>query len=634
MAICYVLALLLAIGHLLLFRFIDGKEADGPDRVIPQAYVTTASNILANAFGVSLRGALGVSFCQHLWHLVRASAHKVSTIDDLFSVRGNPFLLMKMTLIRTAPALCMCVVIMLGSQVATAFPPGAITVIASQKSSFKTVAVPSFNASFMGNGSGVAANQFNFMDVYPQDANSITIAGMQLGKANNLITRVARQVLLSDDSLKFPSPCGVNCSYIMEFEGPWVQCTTASNNITASTFDGDTNRGNFNAYTGRWLSPPTARNARTAQTQYNGTYTLARFNTSTYTPISVEYTVPTVGGTGSPNASVILQQDNSTCMPGRAKFVVNNTYTDNVQLVTYTAQPINPLINLAITTHNGGIDVPGVNAEVGPRLGTKPANWSAEAIALFRDSNHMAIVGALVSWISGDFLARLPGYSSLLGNTTLARTLEKPLFWEDKVTTTPQGVSYTVGVNGTGILIDSTRFNAAFGSLSISNPQGLLISVSEDRLNDYLFKMTTSLMLAYGQWNTTSNATILTPTNIYSFSSPLALILPYFITLLVSIPFLLLGSISLIRNGVSAMDGGFIQLVATTTGSPTLDNAAAGGCLGGDESAAPELKELKIRFGELVGRPDMGRVKRAGFGTEDETVPLIKGENYGIARWI
>lgn len=191
------LALLLAIAHLLFFRFIDGREADGPDRVVPQAYVTTASNILANVFGVSLRGALGVAFCQHLWHLVRASANKVSTIEDMFSVRGNPFLLLKMTLIRAAPALCMCVVIMLGSQVATAFPPGAINVITSQKNSFKTVAIPSFNASFvcilirpvrknhanrsghkMGNGSGVAANQFNFMDVSPQDANSITIASV------------------------------------------------------------------------------------------------------------------------------------------------------------------------------------------------------------------------------------------------------------------------------------------------------------------------------------------------------------------------------------------------------------------------------------------------------------------------
>jgi hypothetical protein len=68
------------------------------------------------------------------------------------------------------------------------------------------------------------------------------------------------------------------------------------------------------------------------------------------------------------------------------------------------------------------------------------------------------------------------------------------------------------------------------------------------------------------------------------------------------------------------MDGGFMQIITTSTGSAILDTAAAGGCLGGNESAPQELKDLKIRFGEFIGRKDPGRIKPAGFGADSEVV--------------
>lgn len=146
--------------------------------------------------------------------------------------------------------------------------------------------------------------------------------------------------------------------------------------------------------------------------------------------------------------------------------------------------------------------------------------------------------------------------------------------------------------------------------------------------------MTTSIMTAFGIWNTTANATVSTTINVYSFSRPLNLILPYFITLLLAIPFICVGGIALHSNGVSAIDGGFMQIISTSTGSAVLDRAAAGGCLGGEESVPQELKDLEIKFGEIIDREDPGRIKRAGFGVESEITTLKKGDNYGIARWI
>ena len=142
-------ALGIAITHLLLFRYLDGKEADGPNEVAPQSYISTASNILSNVFGVFLRAALAVAFIQHLWHLLRIQTMKVSTIELLFSIRSNPFVLLRLAALRAAPLLFVLSILMWVSQIVTSFPPGAITVITVQRISSREVVVPTFNASFV-----------------------------------------------------------------------------------------------------------------------------------------------------------------------------------------------------------------------------------------------------------------------------------------------------------------------------------------------------------------------------------------------------------------------------------------------------------------------------------------------------
>jgi len=103
---------------------------------------------------------------------------------------------------------------------------------------------------------------------------------------------------------------------------------------------------------------------------------------------------------------------------------------------------------------------------------------------------------------------------------------------------------------------------------------------------------------------------------VYSFSSPLSLILPSFISLKVALFFIVVRLIALFKNGVSKMDGSFAQIIATFTGSSVPDRAATGGCLGGNESVPQDLKDLKICFGDFTGRENRGKVKRACLGIE------------------
>jgi len=47
-----------------------------------------------------------------------------------------------------------------------------------------------------------------------------------------------------------------------------------------------------------------------------------------------------------------------------------------------------------------------------------------------------------------------------------------------------------------------------------------------------------------------------------------------------------------------------------------------------------ELKDLRIRFEEFIDRDEPGRIRRAGFGTEEEVTAFSIGDRYCIARWI
>ena len=109
--------------------------------------------------------------------------------------------------------------------------------------------------------------------------------------------------------------------------------------------------------------------------------------------------------------------------------------------------------------------------------------------------------------------------------------------------------------------------------------------------------MTTSIMTAYGEWTTTSNATISKASNVFSFSRPLNLILPYLISLLLALPFILIGGIALHKNGVSAIDGGFMQIITTSTGSAVLNRAVSKSILPISHSwTLPSQSPLNLNF--------------------------------------
>jgi len=88
------------------------------------------------------------------------------------------------------------------------------------------------------------------------------------------------------------------------------------------------------------------------------------------------------------------------------------------------------------------------------------------------------------------------------------------------------------------------------------------------------------------------------------------------------------------------MNNSFLQIAISTTGSTTLEKALVASCLGGDDNVTKELRELRVRFGELkAGVWDGGEagngnrvIRKAGFGIEGEVTPLVRGGLYGMEQ--
>jgi hypothetical protein len=204
---------------------------------------------------------------------------------------------------------------------------------------------------------------------------------------------------------------------------------------------------------------------------------------------------------------------------------------------------------------------------------------------------------------------------------------------------------------------------------------------TEDLLNEALANLTISA-LSLNYWYDTVNGTSTRHINLYRFTHKINFFFPYGLPILFAIPIIALGMMALHHNGVSAIDGGFLQLLVTTTGRTELERHATKACLGGYENISKELKELEVRFGELLTDGDGGEkgeeaaerelreessiqqesghgevydsvrqseeqyystsassvkmptatpglVRRAGFGTLEETRPLVRGVQYG-----
>lgn len=216
--------------------------------------------------------------------------------------------------------------------------------------------------------------------------------------------------MITGQAFNQPSPCGINCSFVIEFEGPTLECNSSSTNITYSGSSNATNAfSDFIIYSGNW-SDLTLATAAQRYVLSNGTYTNAYWQSTTLTLLDAEVNAMNSNlRNATTTLNTTMTQDNLYCIPGRALYTVNNTYISNILTRDLTTTPISPLTNLVLSTHDNSVIVPGftnasgIATEAG--YGTAPANWTADTLAYYRDLNMMTILDTMFYYLAGEFTA-------------------------------------------------------------------------------------------------------------------------------------------------------------------------------------------------------------------------------------
>jgi hypothetical protein len=152
------------------------------------------------------------------------------------------------------------------------------------------------------------------------------------------------------------------------------------------------------------------------------------------------------------------------------------------------------------------------------------------------------------------------------------------------------------------------------------------LNITEASLNELLTNITISLLTLH-MWTRPVTVNSTEYRNMYHFSRPLNLILPYVLCLGIGLIIVIVGLLSMWQNGVPATDGGFVQVMMATRGRTEMETLVLQHGLANPGALSEKLQDLRIRYGELVVgeermADDVG--KRCGFGTMEETISLRK----------
>ncbi|KAF2125621.1 hypothetical protein P153DRAFT_359973 [Dothidotthia symphoricarpi CBS 119687] len=601
----YMLALLCAVVHNCVFNYLDGRVVNqNRDNVsfdtttIPQSHATTISLVLVTAFRAALTASIGYCYTQYLWKNLRSQILEVGLIEELFQIRNNAVRLLNPALARYTPVLLSIALFSWLVPLAMIYPPGALVVGLETRlvdENFNISVIPPAGAS------NVIDVRKRFGDVEYGLASifvdSVLEKSLNDGSAqcdsdtcfylqpSGPLRSLAKSVLLSSSIVQTERPSHGNFSYSMTFQGPMLHCEQKSGtNVTMIS----SNRLQ------RQISNPGEEALDITLDQDYPVYNLS----SSPGTITLEYDpnqpqlnlmpCPRAQDAADGSGSNDNHQGNFTlmrplvvteCLAATAEYNVNITSINGVQQIRYSANDVQPL----------PLPLPESAFESGSQDIGSLRSWREYATIL-------ALIDSLASHfhLTGVYLSELRFPQSALQIPTQYRLPNGT----DVEVCSP---NYTMSNIVSG---SSTLLTSAFNKYYIESEIGatpLSIDFSEALLNEALANITISA-LSLNTWYDVVHGSSTKVMNVYHFERKLSFYLPYGLCLLLTLPVLAVGLLALRHNGVSAIDGGFVQILMTTTGHTELDRVAMKGCLGGEKNIPKELEMLKIRFGELLSR--------------------------------
>ncbi|KUL82829.1 hypothetical protein ZTR_09601 [Talaromyces verruculosus] len=510
---CFLMAVTLATAHLSFFRWLDEQQLD--EYGFSQPFVTGVSYFFVNGFRLFLAAALGISFVQIVWKLLRVQPIQLGDLDNLLSVLSNPLQLGRVNLFWRAPVPFLCAIVFWCLPIAMVFPPGALTV--------------------------------ETWTVLSESENTVFTLDLEFAGYGETYEDMLETALWQTDNLG-------------AYGAPAFQCSEGS--VSPNLFSWvNTTYPQSGAF--EYIYIAHANSAARVQPPYNLNFQLAWSNG---------------GATGG-------SLQNLSCTAYEAVYTFHIDYQNGLETVTTSNVQMGPMLNssnlytdfgMRPANEGGNVTDPVVNA-------TSVGSGGGNVTDANRRANMVAIQDTVVDVFSG-YIDALLLHAQQSSNTLIALT----------------------------DLYSGTTTSPTF-------------NITEESMQNILQNVVIS-MLTLNQMRTVINVTFSDDANVFCFSNPARLIVPYFLSACISLAFIIGGGHALLSNGISASTGGVFQTLCTTRGSDRLSDLAVKGCLGGRENVPEDLKHLKVMFGVFKNSDHSSSGKPiAGLGTVDEVIPLVKG---------
>jgi hypothetical protein len=224
--------------------------------------------------------------------------------------------------------------------------------------------------------------------------------------SNPSLQRLAQRTMLNGVMGNLPSPCGANCSYTLQFQGPYLQCSSQTRNRTLLYNADNEAETNTTVYSSVWTNtallwlPSAEQNAPETSARLN--FTTLRANTLAYKSTTFKLNVT---------------QNELSCVPSRAEYEVQSVYKNSVQHIQISTNAVHPLMNL-----ENGVFWPtdpsnSRKSRSKRQFSLNPAQvWTGpytitqkniSQVDYIRDANLMAVIQAmavpLTGWFQADF---------------------------------------------------------------------------------------------------------------------------------------------------------------------------------------------------------------------------------------
>ncbi|KAJ8114052.1 hypothetical protein OPT61_g3959 [Boeremia exigua] len=631
------IAILLSVAHYVLFSRLDGIIADGELALIRQSFVTAISILLSVLFRAALLGAVGICFAQVLWRTLRGNPLPVSTIESLFQIRSNPFELLNLRTVRRSVLLFLLAAYMWLVPVAVTFPPSALTITPRP-----FIAVEHLNSSTVN---PLMADDFDpFQDFDQLETPRIKVGHQTLpvdyqytrpsGGEDSPLASLSKTVILNGDISQTPNLYPErNSSQRLRFMGPQLTCTTQTTKLIVDSNDIEKVRG------------PTLN-------QTNGNYTLTDrlwgvhllwfvadsgygLTPDSYGAVKIEQN-KIMGGINCsledpPSCPFLaIENTNTTCREEHTSYTVDINWVNGVRNVAIEKERMEPqptpveAIQLWLNGTVTKMTIDGVTNKVAGLSGY--SDWVSqirEAMPIWTSLQILETFLLLLYTVksAGCEVANAVPYDWLGPNDTTTRVTP--------VTCNPNLPGFSLKDRGPSILEDSRlnprRYNRRNNTGLLDGQNALnQLPITEAALNELLTNITLSTM-SLSVWYRPTDINTTQYRNTYDFSRPVNLVLPYTLCLGLGIVIIALGLHALRKNEVVAADGSFLQ-IAMAAHSPTeMTRLFAEQGVASPFGIPRELKDLEVRYGELVvgeDASDAGLKRRCGFGTVEETVSL------------